>query len=91
MNRLLWILSISLLFLSCFFDLISCPHSKVEESFQLQATHDLYYFGIRPAFQLQFSSLREYKDDNHNTTPDDTFDIPYDHLKYPGGKFILLK
>mmetsp|Transcript_20582 Transcript_20582/g.31172 ORF Transcript_20582/g.31172 Transcript_20582/m.31172 type:complete len:522 (-) Transcript_20582:92-1657(-) len=34
-----------LLFGTSFYFLILCPHSKVEESFQLQATHDLYYNG----------------------------------------------
>lgn len=35
-----------LLFGTSFYFLILCPHSKVEESFQLQATHDLYYNGL---------------------------------------------
>lgn len=69
--------SICFLFLSCLFDLISCPHSKVEESFQLQATHDLYYHGISPA-------LRHY-----SYTVEAITDVPYDHLHYPGGKLRI--
>ncbi|CAJ1918515.1 unnamed protein product [Cylindrotheca closterium] len=57
-----------LLFSSFLLDLTLCPHSKVEESFQLQATHDLIYFGIRPAL---FGN-------------DDSSETPYDHLQYPG-------
>ncbi|OEU10286.1 dolichyl-phosphate-mannose-protein mannosyltransferase [Fragilariopsis cylindrus CCMP1102] len=54
-------LSITFLFVSCLYDLISCPHSKVEESFQLQATHDLYYHGISPALQRHTLSGWEMK------------------------------
>jgi alpha-1,6-mannosyltransferase len=54
-------------------DLVLCPYSKVEESFPLQATHDLYYHGITPALYKTLgmgSSLSE--------------SLPYDHLEYPG-------
>ena len=71
----LW-LSITFLFVSCLYDLISCPHSKVEESFQLQATHDLYYHGISPALQRQYTL---WLGDENDTT------LPYDHIQYPGG------
>ena len=69
--------SAALLFASSLFDLIMCPHSKVEESFQLQATHDLYYYGIGPAVREQISGI-------WNTEASTA--LPYDHLQYPGGE-----
>ena len=50
---------------------IASPHSKVEESFNLQATHDVYYHGIRPALASWWHSY-------------DVGALPYDHLRYPG-------
>jgi alpha-1,6-mannosyltransferase len=61
-----------LLCLVALLDLLFCPHSKVEESFQLQATHDLFYYGVGPALRQLWNGENEA--------------LPYDHLQYPGGK-----
>lgn len=50
--------------------LVLCPYSKVEESFNLQATHDLFYHGLGPALFRSLSSSE--------------LQLPYDHLQYPG-------
>jgi hypothetical protein len=67
-------ISVLLLFLVALLDLLLCPHSKVEESFQLQATHDLFYNGVDPALRQLWNRETER--------------LPYDHLQYPGGKNV---
>jgi len=74
--------SIAVLFLISLSALLICPYSKVEESFNLQATHDLYYHGV--------TSLYRYRNN------DVELKNLYDHLQYPGvvprtflGPFIL--
>jgi hypothetical protein len=63
------------LFSSCLLDLLLCPHSKVEESFPLQATHDIFYHGITPAIRnIIFTNIDA--------------ELPYDHLQYPGGALL---
>lgn len=52
--------------------LVLCPHSKVEESFNLQATHDLFYIGVSPAFSSLWCNI------------DESESLPYDHTQFPG-------
>lgn len=85
-----------LFFATSFIGLILCPHSKVEESFQLQAVHDLFYYGVKPALSSScekllpsspaFSSLLRLISNTQagNEDGDNASVLPYDHLKYPG-------
>ena len=79
-NQLGFRIAACLLVLSFLGHLLSCPHSKVEESFQLQATHDLFYHGIKPALRLSLVGGEEV----------DGSSLPYDHLQYPGGKYTQM-
>lgn len=62
-----------LLLATSIFSLLQCPFSKVEESFNLQATHDLYFYGIWPAVRANLFDLG-----------DGDSSVVYDHMKYPG-------
>jgi len=66
-------ISLLLIVLTSTVALLQCPHSKVEESFNLQATHDLYYHGIGPALRAAMGDLK----DNESL-------LLYDHLQFPG-------
>jgi alpha-1,6-mannosyltransferase len=93
-DRVLRRLAQALLWLVSIMCLLVCPHSKVEESFNLQATHDLIYHGVTPAFFMSTFPLW-YKDDDEQTTvkiplPQQQeqlqlqLQLLYDHLSYPG-------
>ena len=99
MNKLK-IFSSVLLILTSVLHLCTSPYSKVEESFNLQATHDLYYHGISPLFNhilskygiknnsnMSFTSIEannKVLQKIRNKENEEKLKEYYDHLVFPG-------
>lgn len=78
LGSLLFLLGISLGYL------ILCPYTKVEESFAMQATYDLFYHGLGPAIRRVLLLVTNDGPNDEDDLDELFLSLPYDHLQYPG-------